>query len=514
MVSQRLSRVIAGVACFFFFITAARLFHSRRFELQPAFENPAPAVQIPESSQPTPPDAEPPQMAQAECHTELGYLVSPQLDLNRTTKFSRRCIKPNYGNHDRNTIDHVAQPLITKQTTLNLTSCPDVKSPPCESLSLDVTNAYPAKQYPHLIFGIASSYQRVHDALPAFAHWSAGTNARFIGIITDVEDDKSAFNLTALEALFAAKNILATFEAPHMERLKTLKFVGDKAKEGKEGLVKTVSDVPVEQHHHMLVRDLLEYATEETQWLGVLDDDTFFPSLYPLDEALSKYDHTKSTWLGGLTEDFDKVKQWGFMAFGGAGTFLSLPLARQVEPHLVQCINESEEHTGDAMLKECIWKHTRTRLTILPGLNQLDLLWDPSGFFESGISPISLHHYLSWFHEPVPAQAVVSALCGSCYLQRWRFGKDTVFTNGFSINVYSDGLDAVDLNKTEETWGEPKRTYEYNLGPLRPKIPEDKKKNYRLKDTQTLPNGDLRQLYVHKGKEVDEVVELLWEKGA
>lgn len=83
-----------------------------------------------------------------------------------------------------------------------------------------------------------------------------------------------------------------------------------------------------------------------------------------------------------------------------------------------------------------------------------------SGFFESGVQPLNLHHWKSWYHEPVVKMAVAAKFCGSCILQRWLFNADTVFSNGYSIVIYpTDVLKTIDLDKTEHTWnniyGEP-----------------------------------------------------------
>ncbi len=67
------------------------------------------------------------------------------------------------------------------------------------------------------------------------------------------------------------------------------------------------------------------------------------------------------TWLGALSEDFDVVKWLEMMAFGGAGTFLSVPLAKELVPHIPDCLaqpmSKAINATGDGMLRSCIYEH-------------------------------------------------------------------------------------------------------------------------------------------------------------
>lgn len=37
---------------------------------------------------------------------------------------------------------------------------------------------------------------------------------------------------------------------------------------------------------------------------------------------------------------------------------------------------------------------------------------DMRGFFESGVEPLNLHHWKSWYHEPVVEMAKATAFCG------------------------------------------------------------------------------------------------------
>jgi hypothetical protein len=296
-----------------------------------------------------------------DCSPDVEYLRSKVLGLSNEVSWSRRYIKPVWGKSDRDVIQKLSGPLIPRtKTTMNLTTGKLGETPFCPELKLGVSKPYPTKQYTNLIFGVASTYDRIRESLPSTAHWLAGTGAHIIGVVVDKEDGKS---LKALEAEYAKSGVKATFIPPSLKKPVAGRTVDQK----------TVN-VPVEQHHFMLIRDLLGFTTPQTQWLGILDDDTFFPSLYPIGEELAKYDHTQSFWLGGLSEDFVHVKQWGLMAFGGAGVFISKPLANELDPFLEKCITDATTDTGDGILRDCMYSKTQTKLTVLSRLYQHDRL--------------------------------------------------------------------------------------------------------------------------------------------
>ncbi|KAK0611012.1 hypothetical protein B0T14DRAFT_439573 [Immersiella caudata] len=452
---------------------------------------------------------------------EIEFLRRSQLWLTNNIVYSRRCIKPvrSKGSHARGSVIDMSGPLITSKTKVNLTSCVDFEPPPCDSISLPVPPAYPRKQYPHLLFGVASSYDRLNSSLPEFAHWLASTGAQLLAIVADAKDGEgSRYDLGALQAAYRDRGIQATFIPPTLDkRINRIAL-------GEEGDV----TAPVEQHHFLLVRELSAVARPGiTRWISIIDDDTFFPSLHPLDMELARHDHTRSTWLGALSDDFSSVKYWGYQAFGGAGVFLSPPLASVIASHAEQCLREATTDQGDGLLRECISTHSRTTLTLVHGLHQHDFRGDPSGFFESGVLPLSLHHWKSWYRAPVAAiSRIATHVCGSCLLQRFRFRDDTLLSNGYSVVVYAnDTLPSLDLSRVEGTWLHATSDYNPTYGQLRPKVSSDDKKSYLLQDAilETRPKGKkvFRQLYVYRVGEnaweqatptgVDEVIELEWD---
>ncbi|OAA61751.1 Fringe-like protein [Niveomyces insectorum RCEF 264] len=516
------------------------------------------------------------------CPPALAHLRGRGWDLTPTIRYSRRCVRPTFddniarGANHRHKVTKVPRPLLPEPITINLTAggadaaeqqqhAPVVDLPPCQPLVLRVPPPYPPHAtFPHLLFGVSSTHARLLHALDGFAHWLDGAGVQLVALVQDAEGEETAAaaaatgggtgaggahvepkDLHALMMAYRARGIQLRAQAPRNRSL------------------------TVAQNHFAVIEALLAVATPQTRWLGIVDDDTFFPSLYKLDRALQAYDPQKPTWLGALSEDFDAISLFGYMAYGGAGVFLSVPLARQLAPHLQACLQASTDPaatttiaaklevgqakvvgsssrggagksdntagakmptpaiataTGDGILRDCIYAHTATKLTVVPGLYQHDMYGELDGFYEAGVLPLSVHHWRSWYKAPLPAMAAVTARCGDCFLQRWQFGGDTLLANGFSITRYPGGLAPVDLAQMEATWSHAGREFDFSLGPLRRPLGPEAKKSYRLRDAARDPHGGgeggdaLRQTYIYKGDfmqdEPDEVFELIWEAAA
>ncbi|KAI2619467.1 glycosyltransferase family 31 protein [Hypomontagnella submonticulosa] len=431
------------------------------------------------------------------CSRDLEFLVrtSATLELTERVRYTRRYIHPVFSNSvDRENVVNITEPLIRDEVEIDLYDCKDTTIPQSAPIKLHVPNPHPEATYSHLIFGVATDYSRLNASISSFAHWISGTGAKLVASITDAKA-KSPSEIEQLQNNFEVAGIRAI-------------------------LVNPVDDAfTTPQNHFTVLIDMMKYSSPGTKWYGLVDDDTFFPTLKPLADSLATLDHEADAYVGALSEDFSSVRTFGFMAFGGAGAFLSAPLAKKLSNQALKCIGEATTREGDTILRDCVYTNSKAKLTILPGLYQQDIRDDVSGFFEAGLRPLNLHHWKSWYKEPVEKMAKAAKFCGDCFLQRWRFGTDTVFSNGFSIARYRDGVASVDLQKMEGTWSKAQADggdFDFSLGPLRDPYPADQKKSYKLRDAEFAVNGDLRQLYVRIGDdatdELDEVVELVWKK--
>lgn len=366
-------------------------------------------------------------------------------------------------------------------------------------LSLPVASPFPQERYPQIMFGVATTLARIEDSLDSLSHWLAGTGSRLVVIVVDA-DRYGADDLDKVTTEYRNREVEVVLAKP------------------------SNPSVGANEQHFAMLRDLMRFASPRVEWISVMDDDTFFPSLYPLAKLLETYDASGLTYLGALSESAEAIKRWGHMAYGGAGAFLSIALARQLEPFVEVCLSEHDVPQGDWLLSECIRNKTGTPLTPVPGLHQLDMMGGIDGFYESGRFPISIHHWKSWHHVPVIKMAKITEFCGFCFLQRWQFGSDTVLNNGYSISVYPGGAANIDLGATEATFDNPS-DFESSLGPLRD--PSTDKREFYLVDADWVGNG-VRQTYVRRASQRepvspddntgaaevnrDEVVELWWDR--
>jgi hypothetical protein len=347
-----------------------------------------------------------------------------------------------------------------------------------EPLYVEVPIPPPPVDAFHLDFAVATTADRLHGALDAFAHWASDSNARIFALIEPRGDTKK------IKRKASALGIsLFIFE----------------------------SNAEYNARYSSLVKLLAENAREETQWSCIMDDDTFFPSLPRLVEMLAQYDETKPYYIGGLSESDRQVAIFGIIAYGGAGMFFSRPLMNQLRDVWDKC--EAGMEHGDGKIAHCIYQYTTTKLTVDPGLRQLDLMGDASGFFEAARPvPVSVHHWRSWFNADMVKLSAVTLVCGtSCLLRQWRFADGWVLTNGYSVVHYSTEIPNDDISM-EKTWddmnGSTDESWLHTLGPLRSKDP--KKSSYRLEDV-VIEDGQIRQFYIHRSSlDGDRVLELAW----
>lgn len=296
---------------------------------------------------------------------------------------------------------------------------------------------------------------------------------------------------------------------------------------------------PMAVRYLTLVPTMYDHPQREARkWLVTCDDDTFFPSMHALIERFEEYDYETPMYVGTFSEDVNNVARHGSQAFGGAGVFLSIPLAEMVADSYESCkadvkVRESNSGwgpQGDILLRKCIYENTDTTLTLLNDLWQLDIYGDPSGFYESGIKPLSLHHYRGggWHVAHPWHYTKVAHICGEdCTLQRFQTADDFIISNGFSVAQYPQGID-FDLQQFERTFSAAPDDKGWNLdfafGPQRPSLTKTGRKiSWDLQEANVLEDGSVSQVYVRKHddwrwknedgsamRNLDGIVELVW----
>lgn len=403
----------------------------------------------------------------------------------------------------------------------------DVQNPPLTTTCLKPLEV-PVSRSPYpktvdasdLLFGISTTYDRLKDPkttpLKEWAHW-----------LTDGREKSNGAGL-----------ILRLIDASESELEETRRMMTSLGMDVK--VYPSDSSVHMAQRYLSLLPALYnDPSRKHRKWLAMCDDDTFFPSMHSLLNRLSTYDHRSNLYIGTLSEDTNNIQRHGSQAFGGAGVFFSLHMASIITKLHDQCATDEklrESNTGwgpqgDILLRKCIYENTEIRLTMLRDLHQLDIQGDPSGFYEAGLAPLSLHHFKGGvWHSAKPYEgAQVMHGCGeACFLQRFLTNDDFIISNGYSVAYYPSGIQ-FDVNQMERTFNAAPDDYGWNLdfmlGPQRKSLLKTGRKvAWSLEESVVQDDGSVRQTYIRKsddhrwtenpgGKkmfEKDGVVELIW----
>lgn len=440
------------------------------------------------------------------CPKSLDWLRDLTVDF--PIKYARRdiIVNPKPG-LDRASITRIDQRLFPDAQTVELTDISNVDLIYCiEPIVLDVPD-FPREPVDasHMIFGVATLLERLEASLPYFRRWLAYTKARLFIIVMgpdDTEPDKES--MAKMQVKMRGLGMDVTIVKPLDKR----------------------DNMP--ERYFSLVRLMYSHRDENTKWISVIDDDTFFPALHSLIDILDGYDSQKEWYIGGISEEWWSVVRYGMMGFGGAGIFLSIPMAAVLDKCYEACKRRSGAGAGDLRIVECINWHSRTKLTHINGLHQIDMHGDRSGLLESGRLLLSFHHwkggwwdeggYGTWF--PLHAMHYVADVCGDCFLQRWQFGDDMILSNGYTIATYPTGAQKkVDLDMAEGTWMDAGLVddsnnggWDHYVGPLRPMLELEKEKiQYRFLDAMVV-DGGVKQFYLHLGLDgdLDTLLEVFW----
>lgn len=452
----------------------------------------------------------------APCTDDLGWLEPYKLS-SRFRFAQRDIIAVPSGSPDRPPVSVVDKPLF-EFSKVDIALSTKAETRCLEPLKLGVSRVKPpVVDASHLIFGAQTTTKRLKDTVKHIARWLPHTGARLHVIVKDDEEtpanDKE---MRALENKFRDQGMDVFIVHP----VKLSDFFA--------------------QRYFSLVNVLYGARNEKTKWVILIDDDTFFPSMRDLVAFLAKYDASQQQYIGALSEDWWAVDHYGLMGFGGAGIFLSLPLAKVIDDNTADCKTHPSTSSGDVTVMDCIYRHSTTKLTHVPALRQVDIPGDTTGLYESGREMLTLHHWKNAPHQlEMEKLHLVADICDNCFLQRWQFSDDTVLTNGFSINYYPEGHltgktqgssllgslkgpQKIDLMKMEKTWDGDMKVF-HSLGPVREPLNETAKVGYKLIDSMLVDNEPeagkneekctmVRQVYYKKGGEedMDSVIVLNW----
>ena len=447
------------------------------------------------------------------CPDRLDWL--DRLNLTYPIRYAHRDIvtRPN-SKAKRDPVTKIEEHLFPELQTIDLSDDPKVDMQHCKDpLVLDVPSVRPKDPIDgsHLIFGISTTISRLDDTLPQLMRWLPHTNIKLFVVVIEAGKENEETAWVAADSSRVA------------ELQKKMRGVGIDAT-----LVEPLRKEDIfAERYFSLAEVMYTNRDPDTEWVALMDDDTFFPSIPSVLSMLAEYDASEQFYIGALSEEWWSVVRYGMMGFGGAGIFLSIAMAESIHNNYDHCKSESHSSAGDIRIMECIIYNTNTKLTNVPELHQIDVHNDLSGIYESGRMPLSLHHWKTGGEGDkgydLPTMHLVADICGDCFLQRWQFNSDMLLSNGFSISIYPKGdLNGMDFAKIEETWDTPSIVEgsinagtSHSLGPTRRKmILEEEKVQYRLMDSVVV-DGGVRQTYLHIGVNgnLDTVLELVWVKG-
>lgn len=134
----------------------------------------------------------------------------------------------------------------------------------------------------------------------------------------------------------------------------------------------------------------------EIDWFVFVDDDTvLFPT--SLQQVLRKYNPAERLYIGNGSEEKIQIALHGWFAQGGGGIVTSKGLMHDYN-HLIassNCLANASAIHGDEKFRDCALANG-VPLTVEPGLHQMDMRGDMSGFLEGYAAQmrplITLHH--------------------------------------------------------------------------------------------------------------------------
>jgi hypothetical protein len=443
---------------------------------------------------------------------------------DRFAQYTKRYVKISRQNIKRKSITKLKQKFMPeKPQVVDVTKqSPALQPHTCEEpLVVPVTQSpYPTTaNASDFIFGVSTTYKRFKDpqtsSINEWTYWltdgkGKSNGGKLVLLLLDASEEELLDAWTKLDAMGIDVDVYPSDSSMEMA-------------------VRYLTLVPTLYNHP---------DRRGRKWVVTCDDDTFFPSFNALTDKFEEYDHSIPMYIGTLSEDVNNVERHGAQAFGGGGVFISLPLAKMITENYDSCktpekireANTGWGPQGDVLLRKCIYENSEVKLTTLNDLWQLDLYGDPSGFYESGIKPLSLHHYRGGgWHIALPWQYTkIAHLCGEdCTLQRFMTKDNYVISNGFSVAHYPKGID-FDINQFERTFQPAPEdrgwNLDYTFGPQRPSLHKTGKKiSWDGQETNINSDGSVSQIYIRKAgdwrwqtpegqpmSKMDGVIELVW----
>ena len=294
----------AGVALVFI-IFATLLFHGRhgvreRFSTvthgkEKEFIPKSPPKEQKENNPAT--EDRPPTALPSPCPNRLDWLheLDGSIDITFPLKYARRdiIVRPKAG-LERASVTKLNGTLLPDFQEISSTDACELEEehrlPP---FHIDVPAFSKHIDASHILFGAATTLERLDASIPFFQRWLADTGARMFVVVTGNDDampDPQA--MEDLQTRMRELGMLVTLVKPLREK-----------------------DTNIERFFSLL-RILNENKDDKTKWFGFIDDDTFFTSISTLISRLNEFDHTKRWYLGAVSEEWWTVVHYGWIAMG------------------------------------------------------------------------------------------------------------------------------------------------------------------------------------------------------
>jgi hypothetical protein len=145
-----------------------------------------------------------------------------------------------------------------------------------------------------ILFGAAITVERLDEALQRLAYFIGGTKASMIALVPPAD------NLEAKEIYFCSRGLDISLVPCYLSPVRAF---------------------------NAYVRDI----RPETEWMIIMDDKTFFPSLSLVLERLSTLPSLKPHWIGAVSEASWQVRNFGRIGFGSVGIVLSRNVVKTLE---------------------------------------------------------------------------------------------------------------------------------------------------------------------------------------
>ncbi|TKA54472.1 hypothetical protein B0A53_03165 [Rhodotorula sp. CCFEE 5036] len=205
-------------------------------------------------------------------------------------------------------------------------------------------------------------------------------------------------------------------------------------------------------------------------WFVFGDDDTWYSDVTMLREFLARHNPADEHFFGTFSETRQNYEYFGPIAFGGGGIIISRALLEKMQARVDECaVRFRDVIGGDGMISNCAALCRDYPLSKIveevPGLRQMDIQGDATGYLTDGSAPfLSLHHWTSWLQlmPGVPGLEAISLLSsaasvlgGPNFLRRWVFdGGLITWSAGYAVTIHRSALTAEELRQIEWTWNE------------------------------------------------------------